>query len=86
MRYTDLACVQRPVLLVRPRRRDSRPRELGSALGWDGRLLFIGVSAAVGLGTAGYLALFAYLVLLIGAKAVRSCIVSPDDDDRDLPA
>jgi hypothetical protein len=80
LRYTDLASAQRPVLLVKPSRRDSAPREYGTALGWEGRLLFIGVTAAMGIATAGYLALAGYLVLLIGAKAVRSCVVSPDDD------
>lgn len=80
VRYTDLACAQRPVLLVSPRRRDSMPREYGTAMGWDGRVLFIGFAAALGIATAGYLVLTAYLVLLIGAKAVRSCIMSPDDD------
>jgi hypothetical protein len=80
VRYTDLACAQRPVLLVRPRRRDSVVREYGTALGWDGRVLFIGFAAALGIATAGYLLLTAYLVLLIGAKAVRSCVMSPDDD------
>lgn len=79
VRYTDLACGQRPVLLVKPRRRDSAPREYGTALGWEGRLLFIGVTAAMGIATAGYLALTAYIVLLIAAKAVRSCTTSPDD-------
>jgi hypothetical protein len=80
LRYTDLASAQRPVLLVKPSRRDSAPREYGTALGWEGRLLIIGVTAAMGIATAGYLALTGYLVLLIGAKAVRSCVMSPDDD------
>jgi hypothetical protein len=79
VRYTDLACAQRPVLLVKPRRRDTVPREYGTALGWEGRMLFIGFAAGLGIATAGYLVLTAYLVLLIGAKAVRSCIMSPDD-------
>jgi hypothetical protein len=79
IRYADLACAQRPVLLVKPRRRDSPPREYGTALGWDGRMLFIGVTAAMGVATAGYVALTVYLVLLVGAKAVRSCIMLPDD-------
>ncbi len=74
VRYTDLACAERPVLLVRPRRRDSVAREHGTALGWEGRMLFVGFAAALGIATAGYLVLTAYLVLLIGAKAVRSCI------------
>jgi hypothetical protein len=79
VRYTDLACAQRPVLLVKPRRRGSPPREYGTAMGWEGRMLFIGVTAAVGAATAGYVALTAYLVLLVGAKGVRSWIMSPDD-------
>jgi hypothetical protein len=80
LRYTDLACAQRPVLLVQPRRRDSAPREYGTELGWEGRLFFIGLAAAVGAATAGYLALTAYLVLVIGVKVVRSCSAPPDDE------
>jgi hypothetical protein len=82
LRYTDLACAQRPVLLVQPRRRGSAPREYGIELGWEGRLFFVGLAAAVGAATAGYLALTAYLVLVIGVKVVRSCSAPPDD----LPA
>jgi len=80
VRYTDLACAQRPVLLVKPRRPDSAPREYGTELGWEGRLLFIGLAAGVGAATAGYLALTAYLVLLLGVKVVRSCIIAPGED------
>jgi len=80
VRYTDLACTQRPVLLVKPRRHGTESQEYGAALGWEGRLIFIGVTAALGIATAGYLVLTAYLLLLIGAKVVRSCIVSPDDE------
>jgi hypothetical protein len=80
VRYTDLACTQRPVLLVKPRRHGTESQEYGTALGWEGRLIFIGVTAALGIATAGYLVLTAYLLLLIGAKVVRSCIVSPDDE------
>ena len=80
VRYTDLACAQRPVLLVKPRRRDGAPREYGTELGWEGRLLFVGLAAALGAATAGYLALTAYLVLLVGVKVVRSCIIAADED------
>jgi Family of unknown function (DUF5941) len=83
LRYTDVACEQRPVLLIQPRRRDRALREHGTELGWEGRLIFIGLAAAMGVATAGYLALTAYLVLLIGVKVVRSCSVPPDDDDAE---
>lgn len=80
LRYTDLACARRPVLLMTPHHRDRAPREYGTELGWEGRLFFIGLAAAMGAATVGYLVLTVYLVLLIGAKVVRSCILSPDDE------
>ncbi len=48
--------------------------EQGTALGWDGRLLFVGLTAAMGLATLAYLALAAYLVLLIGTKVATRCL------------
>jgi hypothetical protein len=81
LRYTELACSGRPVFLTKPRRRFRWGREYGTELGWEGRVLFAGLTAAVGLATAGYLALTVYLALLVGAKVVRSCL-TPDDDTR----
>jgi hypothetical protein len=80
VRYADLAFARRPVLLVRPRRR-AGVREYGTELGWEGRLLVVGLAAAVGIATIGYLALTVYLAALAGAKVVRSCLV-PDEDLR----
>ncbi len=81
VRYAELACARRPVLLVRPRRGRDRVREYGTELGWEGRLLFVGITAAMGIATAGYLALTVYLVALVGAKIVRSCL-TPDEGLR----
>jgi hypothetical protein len=44
-------------------------------------VLFAGLTAAMGIATAGYLALTGYLLLLVGAKVVRSCL-TPEDDTR----
>ncbi|HXZ63473.1 MAG TPA: hypothetical protein VEH05_02000 [Streptosporangiaceae bacterium] len=81
VRYTDLACPGRPVLLAGPRRHRRAPREYGTELGWEGRLLFAGVAAAMGIATVGYLILTVYLVGLVGAKVVRSCC-APEEDLR----
>ena len=74
LRYTDLGYPGRPVLLARRRDPDAEPVERGTALGWEGRLLFVGLTAAMGLATVAYLALAAYLVLLIGTKVATSCL------------
>lgn len=81
LRYTDLACSRRPVLLAEPRRHRRAHREYGTELGWEGRLLFAGVAAAMGIATVGYLLLTVYLVGLVGAKVVRSCC-APEQDLR----
>lgn len=81
LRYADLACPGRPVLLAKPRRDGVTAAELGTALGWEGRLLLIGVTAAMGIATAGYLALTAYLSGLIGAKIVQSCLAPEPEDE-----
>ena len=74
LRYADLAFPGRPVMLVAPRQPGSEASERGTGLGWEGRLLFAGVAAALGIGTYAYIALAAYLGALIGAKAVASCL------------
>ena len=79
VRYAELACSGRPVFLTKPRRHLGWGREYGTELGWEGRVLFAGLTAALGIATAGYLALTVYLVLLVGAKVVRSCL-TPEDD------
>jgi hypothetical protein len=79
VRYAELASPGRPVFLTRPRRHLRWGREYGTELGWEGRVLFAGLTAAMGIATIGYLALTAYLVLLVGAKAVRSCLTADDD-------
>ena len=84
LRYADLAFPGRPVMLVAPRQPESEATESeatesgaterGTGLGWEGRLLFAGVAAALGIATYAYIALAAYLGGLIGAKAVASCL------------
>jgi hypothetical protein len=82
LRYTDLAWPGRPVQLARPRDPDAEPVERGSALGWEGRLLFAGLTAAMGVATYAYLALTAYLGLLLCAKMVTSCLAPQEEAGR----
>ena len=79
LRYTDLACPGRPVLLAKPRHADGESAERGSGLGWEGRSLLAGLAAAMGIATFAYLALTAYLGVLICAKVVTSCLASQED-------
>ena len=74
LRYADLAYVGRPVLLARRRDPDAEPVERGTAMGWEGRMLFVGLTAAMGLATFAYLALAAYLAVLICTKVAASCL------------
>jgi hypothetical protein len=78
LRYAELASPGRPVFLTRPRRHLGWGREYGTELGWEGRVLLAGLAAALGIATAGYLALTVYLVVLVGAKVVRSCLAAED--------
>ena len=85
LRYADLAFPGRPVMLVAPRQPGSEAAERGTGLGWEGRLLFAGVAAALGIATYAYIALAAYLGGLIGAKAVASCLrPRPGDGARSV--
>lgn len=86
LRYADLCCAYRPVLLAMPRRGARPSREHGSELGWEGRVLAAGLFAAAGLALPGYLALAAWLVLLTGAKLVRSCLAEPASELSAGPA
>ena len=81
MRYTDLAFPGRPVMLAKPRRSGEQRGERGTALGWEGRLLLAGLAAAMGIATFAYLALTAYLGVLICAKVVLSSL-APQEEDR----
>jgi hypothetical protein len=78
MRYAELASSSRPVFLTAPRRHLGWGREYGTELGWEGRVLFAGVAAALGIATVGYLVLSVYLATLVGAKVVRSCLASEE--------
>jgi hypothetical protein len=88
IRYADLACADRPVLMARPKRHNwtmeliEANRERGTALGWEGRMLLMGAAAAAGIGTLAYLALTAYLGLLICAKVLTTCLRLREGDSR----
>lgn len=91
LRYCDLACPSRPVMRAR-RRRVAAPAEdassvaeLGSRLGWEGRMLLIGLAAAVGIAMIGYLVLAAYLAWLVAAKVLASSVATTSADP-DYPA
>jgi hypothetical protein len=72
LRYVDLACRGRPVWLARQRQPGQPAAECGAWLGWEGRLLLLGLAAALGIATFAYVALTAYLGVLVGAKIVAS--------------
>jgi hypothetical protein len=74
LRYADLACPGSPVQLARPPQAGQPRRELGTALGWEGRMLLLGLGAAIGIAMYAYLALTVYLVLLVCAKILASCL------------
>jgi len=80
LRYTDLASPGRPVLLARPRRPGEIRGERGTGLGWEGRLLIAGLAAAFGVATFAYLALTAYLGLLIVARVLTSSLALGEED------
>jgi hypothetical protein len=88
IRYVDLASPGRPVLMARPRRRNwtmeliEADRERGTTLGWEGRMLLMGAAAAAGIGTLAYLALTAYLGVLICAKVLTTCLRLREGDGR----
>jgi hypothetical protein len=83
MRYADLACPGRPVMLARVRSPDAEAGERGTVLGWEGRLLIAGLAAAMGLATFAYLALTVYFVFLICAKVVTSFVARQEELTRD---
>jgi len=85
LRYCDLAFPGRPVLLAKSRRTGADRVERGTGLGWEGRMLLAGLAAAMGIATFAYLALAAYLGLLIGVKIVTSCLAPQEDLRRDRP-
>jgi hypothetical protein len=73
LRFADLSCPGRPVMLTsRPPPDGQRAPERGTALGWEGRMLLMGAAAGAGIGMYAYLALTAYLCLLICAKITTS--------------
>jgi len=80
LRYTDLAFPGRPVILTKARRPGRIRREPGTALGWEGRLLVAGLAAAMGIATFAYLALTAYLGVLICARVVVSSLALQEEN------
>jgi hypothetical protein len=47
-------------------------------LGWEGRMFIVGLGAMIGIAMIAYLALSAYLVVLVGAKILTSRLVAPE--------
>jgi hypothetical protein len=88
IRFADLACPGRPVVLARPMRRNwtmevmEADRERGTALGWEGRMLLLGAGAAAGIGLFAYLALTAYLGGLVCVKVLISSAWVREGDGR----
>jgi hypothetical protein len=83
MRYADLACPGRPVMLARGRSPDTEAGGRGTALGWEGRLLIAGLAAAMGIATFAYLALTVYFGFLICVKVVTCFVARQEELTRD---
>jgi hypothetical protein len=81
LRYADLGAPGSPALPARRRKPSPQarmapgqpPPERGSWLGWEGRMIACGLAAAMGITTFAYLALAAYLGVLICWKFMTSC-------------
>lgn len=82
LRYTDLAFPGRPVAIVEPKEPGDSPHERGTMLGWEGRMLLVGAGVAVGIGMYAFLAMAAYLGMLICAKILTSCLGIQQGDGR----
>jgi hypothetical protein len=54
----------------------------GGALGWEGRMFAAGLGVVLGIATLSYLALSAYLGVLICRKVLTSCLASVEGDRR----
>jgi hypothetical protein len=85
LRYADLAFPGRPAMLAGEREPGQERAERGSALGWEGRVLIAGLAAAMGIATFAYVALAAYLGVLICVKAMASSLALQEDAPRDRP-
>jgi hypothetical protein len=83
MRYADLACPGRPVVLAKGRSPASEAGERGTALGWEGRLLIAGLAAAMGIASVAYLALTVYFGFLICVKVVTRFVARQEELTRD---
>jgi hypothetical protein len=84
LRYLGLAWPGRPPAPARKRPWPTDPPAgRGPWLGWEGRLLLIGLAAAIGITTFAYLALTAYLGVLVGANILTSCMALGEDDGSD---
>ncbi len=54
----------------------------GGGLGWEGRMFAAGLGVVLGIATLSYLALSAYLGVLICRKVMTSCLASVEGDRR----
>jgi hypothetical protein len=83
LRYCELAFPWRPVVLARSPEPGVMPVERGSGIGWEGRMLLAGLGAAMGIAMYVYVALTAYLALLVCVKVVTSSLAPQEEHARD---
>jgi hypothetical protein len=57
-----------------------RARGMDIGMGWEGRMLVVGLGAIAGIGTFAYLALTAYLGVLICSEVMTSCLAIGEDN------
>jgi hypothetical protein len=68
----------------RPARGPARQRSarFGAGLGWEGRMFVVGLGAMLGGAGLAYLALAAYLGVLVGRRVVVGCLMPREGDRR----
>jgi hypothetical protein len=76
LRHAELAICGPDGSELRHRERSDGWRVADTKLGWEGRMLVVGVGAIVGIPLVAYVALAAYLVVLICMRVTASCVVA----------
>ena len=74
--HAEVACCGPDGSQLRHRERSDGWRVADTKLGWEGRMLVVGVGAMVGIALVAYVALAAYLVVLICMRVGASCVAT----------
>ena len=82
LRHAELACCGPDGSQLRHRERSEGWRVADTKLGWEGRMLVVGVGAMLGIALVAYVALAAYLVVLICMRVAASCVAAGEGERR----